>query len=282
MPDNDWGPAQGHAVREAEAYLDRLAARLQEPGRQVETVVISSPDPARAIVDQIDVRHADLVVMGTHSRSGLDRLIAGSVAKGVVARTPVPVLLVRNGSTGHDLSRLGKPPRFLVPLDGTSFAEAALPVAKSLAGDVGAELILLRSVRPLLPKSGLLDGIPPPLDERQEELREEALRYLGQTADRFGLGQSVIALDARVAQPAEAVVAASCEHLAGLVVMSTHARTGPARFLRGSVAGQVLRRSTVPLLLVRPALQRAPADRSKAPSAYGRSLLTTARGSIVE
>lgn len=263
MPDADWGQAQGRAVREAEAYLDSLAAGLRKRGQSVETAVISSPDPARALVDQIDVRDADLVVMGTHGRSGVDRLVAGSVAEGVLARTPVPVMLVRYGCSGHDLRRVGKPPRFIVPLDGSSFAEAALPVAEGLARDAGAELVLLRAVRPARSKPPV-DGIAARVDDPQERLRAEAERYLLQTAERHGLGPRVVALDARVAQPAEAIVAASCDHLAGLVVMATHARVGPAHFLHGSVASQVLRRGAVPLLLVRPTLQAKPVHREAA------------------
>lgn len=82
-------------VREAEEYLAALKARLERDGvRGVETHVWHGP-AASAIVEAARVNGADLIVMTTHGRSGLGRLVFGSVAEAVLRGTPLPIFLVR-------------------------------------------------------------------------------------------------------------------------------------------------------------------------------------------
>ena len=95
LPGVDPTEAQVQVVREAEQYLDEVVARLRrQGGTKVETSVWYGPADA-AIVDAARTRHADLIVMSTHGRSGLGRLIVGSVAESVLRGTTTPILLVR-------------------------------------------------------------------------------------------------------------------------------------------------------------------------------------------
>jgi len=95
LPGVDPSDAQVEVVREAEDYLAAVAARLAESGvAQVETSVWYGP-AALAIVEAARLRKADLIVMSTHGRSGLGRLILGSVAESVLRGTTTPILLLR-------------------------------------------------------------------------------------------------------------------------------------------------------------------------------------------
>jgi len=95
LPGVDPTDAQVEVVREAEEYLAALAARLREQGvKAVETTVWYGP-AAAAIVEAARLRRADLIVMSTHGRSGLGRLILGSVAESVLRGTTVPILVLR-------------------------------------------------------------------------------------------------------------------------------------------------------------------------------------------
>lgn len=95
LPGADPTEAQIAAVQEAETYLEGVARRLGEQGvKQVQTSVWYGP-PAPAIVEAARVRNADLIVMSTHGRSGLGRLILGSVAESVLRGTRTPILLIR-------------------------------------------------------------------------------------------------------------------------------------------------------------------------------------------
>ncbi|MBI3634829.1 MAG: universal stress protein [Candidatus Rokubacteria bacterium] len=90
--------AQVDVVREAEEYLKTLAARLSTwKAPKVETAVWYGA-PAPAIVEAARVANADLIVMSTHGRSGIGRLVLGSVAESVLRGTSTPILLVRPGS----------------------------------------------------------------------------------------------------------------------------------------------------------------------------------------
>jgi nucleotide-binding universal stress UspA family protein len=84
---------QVRAVAQAEEYLANTAARLLESGLHIE-VTVPFGAALEGILTEIDLHSADLVVMSTHERSGIIRLISGSVASAVLAHSPVPVLLV--------------------------------------------------------------------------------------------------------------------------------------------------------------------------------------------
>lgn len=92
---SDLTEAQVTVVREAEAYLEEQARRLRREGvLRVETSVWYGP-PAPSIVEAAQRRQVDLIVMSSHGRSGLGRLVLGSVAESVLRATSTSILLVR-------------------------------------------------------------------------------------------------------------------------------------------------------------------------------------------
>jgi nucleotide-binding universal stress UspA family protein len=95
FPGADPTDAQIAVVREAETYLAGVAERLKQQGlTKVETSVWYGP-AAAAIVHAARARKPDLIVMTTHGRGGLGRLILGSVAEPVLRGTTTPILLLR-------------------------------------------------------------------------------------------------------------------------------------------------------------------------------------------
>ena len=94
-PGTDATEEQVRVVGEAQEYLASVATYLARQGfRKVKTAVWYGA-PASAIVEAARVEKADLIVMTTHGRSGLGRLILGSVAEAVVRGTSTPILLLR-------------------------------------------------------------------------------------------------------------------------------------------------------------------------------------------
>lgn len=86
------------AMRETgERTLALAQEKVQRSGMAVETVLLEAAGERIAGVIGKDAQqwHADLIVIGTHGRSGLNRLLLGSVAEGVVRVASVPVLLIR-------------------------------------------------------------------------------------------------------------------------------------------------------------------------------------------
>lgn len=145
----------------------------------------------------------------------------------------------------------------LVPLDGSPFAESALPVALGLARLAGARMRLAR-VHTYVPPAAAEGAFA--FDQTADNLlRCSAREYLQQLADRLRPTVGV-ELDPRLlegAAAAEALERAAAD--ADLVVMTTHGRGPFARAWLGSVADQLVRRTRIPLLLLRSAGEREPA-----------------------
>lgn len=81
--------------RDAELRLEQLRAESAVPGVEVSTHILAGGAPAQEIVDWARAISADLVVVGTHGRSGLGRIFLGSVAERVLRTSPCPVLVAR-------------------------------------------------------------------------------------------------------------------------------------------------------------------------------------------
>lgn len=88
---------QKAARKAAEQILAEAAEKVQQSGAQVEITLLD--DQGQGVVDAINNEAlncaADLIVIGTHGRTGLTRLLLGSIAEGVVRESSVPVLLIR-------------------------------------------------------------------------------------------------------------------------------------------------------------------------------------------
>ena len=105
LPGTDKVEAQVTAIREAEEYLAAVVRRLTDRGFQrVETHVWYGP-AAAAIVEAAAAQKADMIVMCTHGRTGLGRLVLGSVAESVLRGTTIPILIVRADSAPLEIPR---------------------------------------------------------------------------------------------------------------------------------------------------------------------------------
>lgn len=226
----------------AERYLEQVRGRLASEGVQAETRVVEGR-PGDALLDLADELGAFAIVMATHGRGGLGRLVLGSVAEQVVQHATVPVLLVR--------AREGPGPaasfsRLLVPLDGSALAECALDVARMVATPE-TRFTLLRVVPPAERVFQGGDGtIRLPDDQATQRAVAAAEAYLRRLAEQQLAGRPVATV-VRIGQAAEQIAAAAQD--ADLVVMSTHGHTGPARWVLGSVADAVVRTANRPVLL---------------------------------
>ncbi len=90
----DAAKAQLEVLREAEEYLSHVEEKLHEQGLHVESH-IRFGHPAEEILDHCQHWHYDLIAMTTHGRSGVSRLLMGSVAENVIRKSAVPVLVIR-------------------------------------------------------------------------------------------------------------------------------------------------------------------------------------------
>jgi len=251
------GADQQRVIAEAEDYLTVQAGQLAKHGFEVQTGVPFGGSAATWILEEVDMRHADMVVMATHDRIGPDRWVHGSVAEVVVGHASVPVLLVGPTHGAHVAERLtSEQPVLVVPLDGSELAEAALPLAREFATIVGGQIVLVGVV----PRPGDLmaapGGVMTYVGDDYERLRTEAQNYLDVVAGQLTADGLTVAVSVRSGNPAQQIAATASEHNAAAVVMASHGRTGIVRSILGSVAGQTLHHSPCPVLLIRSATLR--------------------------
>lgn len=139
--------------------------------------------------------------------------------------------------------------KILVPLDGSKVAEGVLPHAKSLAYSEGAELILLTVGAN--PTVEFMFSDPGLAQDAVLEQEERSKKYIASVeADLKAAGFKVSTL-LRVGSVADVILGVAEELHVDIIAMSTHGRTGPARWLLGSVAERVVRNSKAPVLLIR-------------------------------
>lgn len=247
------------AVAEANAYLWQVEQALSRDGFSVRTEILCD-DPADAIALAGAVHDAGLIVMSTHGRAGIGRVILGSVAEQVLHTTRVPVLLVRVCHlTGRPLT--GPYRRVLVPLDSTPLAIQTLRYVTHDAITRQATITLLHVEQQGVPApfAGALVG--PLVSPATEVVRErsDSAWYLDALAEQFMGPNRSWHLYTASGDPATAILRLAEEQDIDLIVMATHDRHGLDRMLHGSVTTRVLHQADVPILVMHgtvPAMDR--------------------------
>jgi nucleotide-binding universal stress UspA family protein len=141
--------------------------------------------------------------------------------------------------------------RILVPLDGSTLAEEALSVAGPIAHQLGAEIHLMSVLPPAL-STGAQFGLPDPTAQPVVGEREHIDAYLAMMVARLARTHGVHAVPAVLeGRPAELLAQYISAADIGLVVMTTHGRGGLGRLWLGSIADELVRQVTVPVLLLR-------------------------------
>lgn len=219
-------------VATAEAYLDAHARVLQSRGIAVAPVV-SYGEPTQWISHIAHSRRVGLIVMAVRH---LASWAYGSAARTILDTTSAPLLLVPAGHLA-ETPTLDTGARLLVPLNGSPFAETALPIAARLATMLAGNLLLLRAVAP-----------------EPSALARAANSYLDHLARQTQTATLPVDFTVQPGTPTEVIAAATRASSADLVIMTTH---GPAerseveRLRSGSTTEATFRQGGVPLLLVR-------------------------------
>ncbi len=236
--------AENAAATEATAYLERARKAAQSYGvASISTHTLAAANLHEALSQFIDAERVSVVVTSTQGRTAMLRWIFGSGVEKALSNFPVPLLLVRPMYQ-----------KVIVPLDGSGWSESAIPQAAEIARVHDAELILLHVYQP---KGGdyadqwALAGHQQIAEQPYEQVRDRLIALRNQLRQE-GLRAREVLL--RANNPAQAI----CEFVESedgisLVVMSTHGRTGLARWLMGSVAQKVIQNGRCPVKLVHPA-----------------------------
>lgn len=240
----------------AEQQLRNAMDEQDERGFEIKRAQVRSLSAAAAILDYASENDADLIVMGTHGRRGLRRLLLGSVAEEVVRLAPCPVLTVPERTEGGPATHVD---RILVPVDFSSHATLALAYAAEFASLFAADMHVLHVVDevvypdfypPVIPSAGSVT----------DELRDESINRLkGLLREAPETGRPTF-VHVCAGRAASAIPDFASEQNADLIVLASHGLTGLSHMLLGSVSEQVVRRATCPVFTVKAFGKRLFAD----------------------
>jgi nucleotide-binding universal stress UspA family protein len=229
-----------------QVYLEQRVRASLDDTLTCDTAVLCG-NPVDCIISEADRVNADLVLVSNKKGSSSARWLRGSVADKVVRDCPRNVLVVGRSDVPDRIRSI------LLPLDGSSLAEAAVLVASSLAGLLGAELHVVRVVPP--PPQPLDEdhygyGIPFDNTRLAAALTEMAEGYV----ERLGTQINANQINVLQGLPAETLLTYVQQKGIDLVVMTPHGRTGPVRNALGSVTDRMLEGLCSVLVMRTPAL----------------------------
>lgn len=229
--------------KDAERGLTNALRDATELGAKRVTTQFLSGAPWLEIVKMLEGNATyDLVVMGTHGRTGLKRLLLGSVAGQVVRHAPCPVLAVRERSENKPFHHV------LCPIDFSESSRHALALAGELAAANGSGIMLMHVIEAT---AGY--WIEPPLPDYADSIVKRGTGAIENWAADFLAKVSVpVATRVEIGYPGAAILTAlEDDPTFDLVVMGSHGRTGIKRVLLGSVAEKVVRHAPCPVLVAR-------------------------------
>ena len=225
---------------DSQRALDDAVKEAVAGGAKLATGKLLSGLPWIKIVEELEKGGFDACVIGTHGRTGLARVLLGSVAEKVVRHAPCSVLVVRPDSKDTPFHRA------LLPTDFSDSAAYALDVASTLV-EPGGSLALLHVLEVPVAYTG------EPIADFARNLDRHAAAALDRELGRArGLSKLSVTATSRIGYAgAQTLAALDADREIDLVVMGSHGRTGLKRALMGSVAEKVVRHARCPVLVAR-------------------------------
>ena len=213
------------AEQDAIKHLESVKAQATKEGVNCITVVSLSEEPYEDIVRHAAKNNADMIIIGTHGKTGVKRLMMGSVTAKVIGHAPCKVMVIPKEA------RLTFE-RILIATDGSVYSELASREAVSIAKRTGSGLIALSVAK----------------KDENLPVAKETVNAVKELAERERVKVETLTLKG---EPYETIVKAAEQRNAGLIVVGSHGRTGVERLLMGSVTERVIGHSKTAVLVVR-------------------------------
>lgn len=231
-------------IEKARAYLEAVRERAAKENVNCEIVIHQGEDSYRYIVDEAAKRHAEMIIMGRRGRTGLKRLMMGSVTAKVIGHAPCNVLVVPRAAR-VEMKKL------LVATDGSRHSETAAMEAVGIAKRCGAKLTVIsvvpsESVSPFdIVHSEMQREL---ITEKEQRAAECNITNIKDIAEKEGINVEGLIAEGK---PYEAIVNTATEKNIDLIVVGSHGRTGLEKLLMGSVTERVIGLAPCAVLVVK-------------------------------
>ncbi|MEM7048642.1 MAG: universal stress protein [Acidobacteriota bacterium] len=241
-------PASGDYSQELQAAaMGRLEKAAQGLGEVDLDLRIGTP--SQGLLEMIEERQPEVLIVGSRGLSGLSHLLLGSTAERVVQRASCPVLTVHADSSPVPLRTV------VVPTDFSADAESAVHQARHLFHGAGDTLRVVLVHIFSLPVEYTAYGTVPTAFRNLGQVAARANRQLEETADKLRAEGYQVETECREGASASGILELADEFDADLIAMGTRGLTGMAHLLLGSTAERVVQKAPCPVLTV-----RAPGD----------------------
>ena len=231
------------------ASMRSLAESDASADVRVEYEIVEGP-AAPGILDCASAQRTDLIVMGTHGRSGFERLMLGSVTERVLRKASCPVLTVPPRM--HESTPV--PPLFKKILCAVDFSDCsmnALNFAMSLAQEADAHLTVLNVVELPADAHERLPHFSPGVREYLTSLEEEHRQRLQTVVPDSVRAYCAVETMTVPGRPYREILRVTAEQQADLIVIGIHGRNAADLLFFGSTAQHVVRQATCPVLTLR-------------------------------
>lgn len=232
------------AEKAARANLEAVQARAKKEGVDCAIVIHAGEDSYEYIVDEATKSNSTMIVMGRRGRSGLKRLMMGSVTTRVIGHAPCNVLVVPKAAQLEFRN-------ILVATDGSKHSAAAASEAIGLAKQNNSALTVISVVPSELVTPVDIDFTVNQREfiaEKEMQEAEKNAKVVKEAAEKEGVFVKAFVLSGK---PADAIIETAKEKRADLIVLGSHGRTGLEKLLMGSVAERVIVLAACPVLVVK-------------------------------
>jgi len=206
-------------------HLEAVRKQAERQGVDCEIVVSLSEEPYQDIIDRAINKKADMIVMGTHGKTGIIRLMMGSVTAKVIGHAPCNVLVLPLGSTLECKN-------ILVATDGSKYSDAAASEAIGMAQRCGSSLTVVSVAS----------------SEEEIESAHKNVHGVSAVAEQEGLRTALVVTKGK---PYDAILKIALRKKADIIILGSHGRTGLERLLMGSVTERVIGHATAAVLVVK-------------------------------
>lgn len=218
--------------------------KVKKHGVQVETAIIRGISPADSILEYIESSQFDIILIGTHGRTGLKHLFLGSVAEKIVRLSPIPVLTVHRSIHKFQLKKL------LVPIDFSPYSQESAEIAISLAKEFNAEIDFLHVIEQDVHPSFYAAGIES-IFQIDKDLKDRVIQNLKDFLAEQVHPDLPVNYIVKEGKAHKEIVDISKEKNSDIIIISTHGLTGLDYFLLGSTTEKVVRWANCPVLTVK-------------------------------